>query len=546
MVSNLRDPRNPLLPWSFKDHEYQIGIVTCEASHIAVRKSSQVGVSELSGRLILGLMSLLQGTHWIYSLQTTSYARKFMTARLNPTIEHSKLLSRMRHSDADSTELKRIGDSFLYLVGAQKTGQAISIPCRGVIRDEIDFCNQTALTSLLSRLTHNDPGEEILQDFSTPTLPDYGIDKEFKKGTRSVYMAWHEVCGQWVVVDPAFDLVLPGFDDSLLVLSKADLEDPLIKPEGAWVKCRHCNREITRANLANPSFRSWVPEFPDMRTHSFYVSPLDVPKYNTPEKILRGITGYRRTDDWINFGLGHAHLPTGTAVSPSALDRATRGRTTQLSGYSHYGAVGGMDVGKTCHFVVMHEAGGQYVVDWLERIRQTIHADGTDEVSQRALEIIDQASLLKVVVDGGPDVTVPGRIIEGCLHHVAWASYFARQIKGLDNYTLDEVEQIITIARTAMIDDLVKDINAGRFVFPVDSPETELLLAHLRKLRKVRRVSETTGEEIAAWISSDSEDHYAFALLYAYTAMKLLDSQYAYRMVVPASQFVGRVKMQTR
>jgi len=520
MLNNLRSPKDANLPWSFKDHEYQIGILACEAPHIAVKKSSQVGVSEMSAREILGLMSLIPGSHWIYSLQTTGYARKFTTGRFDPVVEASPLLSKMSSKEVNSMEQKKIGTSFLYMIGAQKTGQAISIPCRGVIRDEVDFCNQTALTALLSRLTHNDPGTEILQDFSTPTLPDYGIDETHGQGTQRVYMVYHQKCGQWTVVDPAFDIVLPGFDQDLLTLVKADLEDHRVRPNKSYVKCRCCGNEITRDNLMDARLRAWVPKYPDKPLESFYVSPLDVPRYNPPEKIILAVKNYKRADDWINFGLGHAHLPVGAAVSKEAAERAAVGAAVPPGRGAGFGWVGGMDVGKTCYLTAMQEIGGKFVVKWLERIRQEVAADGTDTVSTAAIERSQQYGMRKFVVDGGPDVTIPKRLIAGMRYQVAWAAYFARSIKGLDNFSLKEAEQMVTVARTAMIDDLVKDINDGRFIFP-RSPETELLIKHLRKLKRAKRISETTGDETAVWVSSDPDNHYAFSLLYAYTAAKM-------------------------
>jgi hypothetical protein len=543
MCANLRSPHDPSLPWSFKDHEYQLGILICEAPYIGVKKSSQVGVSELSAREILGLMTLLDGSHWIYSLQTTTYAGQFATARINPAIEASPQLQRMKHKEVDSTKLKRIGNSFLYLTGAQRTGQAISVPCRGVIRDEIDFCNQTALTSFLSRLTHNEPGTEILQDFSTPTLPDYGIDKVHKSGSQNVYMVYHEKCGQWVEVDPIVDIVLPGFDGDLITLTKAELDDPRVRPDKSYVKCRCCGNEVTRENLMNPVLRAWVPKYPEKATQTFYVSPLCVPKYNTTEKIITAVQNYERADDWINFGLGHAHLPADAAVAQAALDKAKSGLQTLPDASRMLGTALGLDVGKTCHLTVLSEHGGRYVVHWLERIRQQINGDGTDKVSEETLERIDQFGVYKGIVDGGPDVTVPGRLIQGSRYHTMWAAYFARTIKGLENYSLNEVEQIITIARTAMITDMVKDINAGRFIFPKDNPEVELLITHLKKLRRVNRVSETTGETTQAWVSSDTEDHYAFSLLYAYTAIKMMEGQFAAMPALPHGTFVSKAKM---
>ena len=140
-----------------------------------------------------------------------------------------------------------------------------------------------------------------------------------------------------------------------------------------------------------------------------------------------------------------------------------------------------------------------------------------------------------------PDLTVPKKLIETSDYGQVWACYFSRSIKGSD-FAEDEVQQLVSVARTAMISHMVKEINAGRFLFPRGFTETQLLISHLKKLRKVRRVSETTGERVEAWVSTDSEDHYAFALLYAYTALKMMEAGKLGEMIISPSQMVTKVK----
>lgn len=550
MEKHLKSPKNVLDNWSFKDHEYQIDILRTEASHLVVRKSSQVGLSELIARLLLGLASLFPGTHWIYALPSTNFARKFSAARVKPVIEASELLVGMLHKDASSNEMIRIGNSFLYFTGAQRASQGISVPCRGLVRDERDFMSQMVATTFESRLTHNAPDEKVLCDFSTPTLPGYGVDELHAKGTGNVYMVMHEACNHWTEVDPVFDIVIPGFDGgSLYNFTKGDLEDPRTLVSKAWVRCRHCGREISRQNLADPAKRAWVPYRPDADIKSFYVSPLDVPAYNTPPVILQGLSRYERPDDWINFGLGHAFQSAESSVMPQALKQAETGRFIQPGSVAVYGASLGIDVGKVSHLIALHPTGGKLEVLFAERIRQGTTADdpdkaklADDQLTATALLRAKQFGALRGVIDAAPDVTVPARVIDRSYYHQFWASYFVRTIKDTKNFSLDEVKQIVNIARTKMIDSLVKDINGGKIILPAGHPETEVIKNHLQNWKRVSRMSDTTGERVEAWVAT-GEDHYAMALLYAYTANLMAREGAASVIALPTNAMIQKVRV---
>lgn len=550
LVENTAHPADPLQKWSFEDHEYQLGILQCTAPHTSVIKCAQSGVSELALRMALGLGSLYQGSNTIYSLPTTGFARKFTSLRVDPVIEASDALKQARSKDVDSTEMKKIGRSFYFFVGAQNMRQVISIPAKVLIRDEVDFCNQKVLTALESRLGHNKPDPItgldtwVKMDFSTPTLPNYGIHKLYMEGSKCVYMCKHDVCGQWVSVAPVTDIILPGFDGSLLTLTKDDLDSSFVKVDKAFVKCRGCGQPISHANLATPGKRLWVPEHAELHKEkaSFYVSPLDAPVINPVQKILRGIKQYESADDWINFGLGVATQSADSQVSEYVLKRGVKGDYREPAGYNMDGCFGGLDVGKLLHLTVLAPVEDKLHLVWAERIRQIVNEYGDDSASARALEVVN-TGLSKIVVDSGPDITIPQKIIQGSLYGAAWACYFSRSVKNTEAYSLDPTDGSVTVDRTKTIDEFVKFINAGKLVLPAGFAETEIVVKHVLKLKRVKRVSETTGETMAAWISADDEDHFFFSLLYAFIAYKLARGAVGQSCPAPVSRLAGKVRM---
>ena len=77
---------------------------------------------------MLAMLHLFPGSTAIYTLPTTSFARQFTRTRVDPVIEASPLLKGMVPADNDSSELKQIGHSFLYVRGSFGQKAAISVP----------------------------------------------------------------------------------------------------------------------------------------------------------------------------------------------------------------------------------------------------------------------------------------------------------------------------------------------------------------------------------------------------------------------------------
>ena len=538
IVENTRHPLDPTKNWTFKDHEYQIEILKSEAEYTSVIKAAQTGMSETSIRLTLALASLYQSTNWMYILPSLIFARRFATTRFDPVIEHSPQLSRDISKDVDSSELKRLANSFIYFAGAQHARQSISVPAKGLVMDELDFCSQAVLTSFYSRLGHNKEGTSIVTRFSTPTLPGYGISKLHEEGSMGVYMVWHDACSQWVVVNPLTDIKLPGWEDETLVrFSKKDLDDPRLRIDDSFVECPHCKRRIALENLADPAKRAWVHHHPNRDKKSFYVSPLDVPVINTPPKILRGVENYARHADWVNFGLGIAYQDAENSVAIDAVERSAVVPSVFPSSGAAMGSVIGSDVGKISHMLVGRRNGNYLDIIWAERIKQ----DGEGNLVKTWKERMAQYGAWRTVVDAGPDITSPKQLIAESAYHQAWACYFTKgSKKALEDYTEDEATQIVSAARTRIIDETVKMLNSGEIRLLGNHPEMNTIKKHFKTMKRVDRISETTGEKIEHWTSTSTENHYFFSLVYLVIADSMVQDGVS-AIPIPVSAMMRKV-----
>lgn len=524
LEKNTRDPSDPDRPWSFKAHEYQPEILSDLSDEVVVQKCSQVGASEMWVRLVIGMLALSKSMTLIYVLPTTGFARKFAKARIDPVIAMSPTVRDMVNYEVDSSELKQIGNSFLYIAGSYGQNSAISVPARGLFQDEVDFCNQTTLTTFNSRLGHSKPGEYYKRSFSTPTVNKFGINLMFEGSSQASYTVRCRSCRDWVAPNYMEDVEIPGYDGTIFTFEKDDLNNPRVEVDRAFIRCPSCRSEIPQADLCDPSLRKWVHRHPDRAKRGYQILPIDVPTINPPSRTIRQITEYERKKDWVNFKIGYPYDDAessflddviGNHLEKGGIPRPDDDYTGRLTS----GTVFGLDVGKTSWFsVLMPGQSRDSKAIYFERIRQ----DGNNYLGQRVLFLIKVFGCVKGVVDAGPDISVSKFLVDNNPEGRVWACYYVRQQKGvLENYKLNESEGLLTASRTGTMDSMAKRINNARTTF-CDGPEIATVRDHLSNLKRVESRTDD-GELVANWITT-GDDHYGHSLNYAHIAMDMLAS----------------------
>ncbi len=243
--------------FSFEGHEYQKQILEDPAPTIIIAKSAQLGISEMSARLALARAALIDGFSTIYTLPSATAAQNFMQTRINPVIDGSPYLKEIVSKDVDNTSIKRLSNSYLYLKGCQVDRQAISVPADLLITDEVNNSDQDVLTLFESRLIHSKYAMRVF--LSTPSIPNFGIDRMFKQSKRKFNMAQCHKCNEWFIPDYHEHVKVPGFDDDLDKITKAHFADPSFLWMQSYVGCPKCGCEMDMAHAK----REWVVENPD-------------------------------------------------------------------------------------------------------------------------------------------------------------------------------------------------------------------------------------------------------------------------------------------
>jgi len=328
--------------YSFKDHEYQLEIVNDNSQEVVIIKPSQVGISEVSARKSLALCAVNRGYTVAYTLPTAGFAATFMKTRIDPIIQTSPYLRDMLSGEIDNTEVKKLAESFLYLRGAQSSNAPISVPCDHLVHDEVDFSDPEVLSQYQSRLTHSRFKRKT--KLSTPTLPDRGIDYEFKRSRRKFCMVKCHHCNHDFIPDYFYHVRIPGFTGDLREITKANLHK--FRYKEAFVECPRCGGKPS----LQIEHRHWVVENPSdsFVASGIQVSPFDAPNIITPGYLIESSTQYKRYVDFINFGLGKPTLDQDATLTAEELNACVINTLDDVGG----SYVMGVDMGLTCHVVV--------------------------------------------------------------------------------------------------------------------------------------------------------------------------------------------------
>lgn len=499
--------------FSFDGHEYQRKILEDPSQNIVILKSAQIGISEMSARLALARAVLVNGFSTIYTLPAASAAQNFMKTRIDPVVNSSPYLSDLVSKDVDNSSVKRFGESYVYLKGAQVDRQAISVPADMIVMDEVDNSNQDVLTLFESRLIHSRYAMTV--KLSTPTIPGYGIDLAYKQSRRSLNMCKCNHCGEWFYPDYFDHVRIPGFTEDLDKITKRHFADPKFKWMDAFVACPKCGKE---ASLL-PEHREWVVENPDENfpAAGYRVSPFDCPTIIKPSALIKASTEYERKQDFYNQRLGVPMEDKETSLQRQELDNAIISEYPG-GGFSY---VFGLDMGMTCWMTIAA------VLPDNTLIVVKVLPIPLFQVVEEVPKLVRQFKCRMGVIDHGPYTETVYRLQQVLVN--SFAGVYMNNVKGIDLFKVrdqdedkekgQETVRQVGIARDRCFDLIMMMVRSGH-VLKVSCELDEQWKDHMTDQKRIREFR--NDELVFVWKKTSGEDHMAHSLLYALVASRML------------------------
>jgi len=307
------------------------------SDHIVVTKSAQVGLTQTS--IVKSLFVADTGHRTIiYTFPTKGDVMEFSKARFGAIIADSAYLS-TRVQDTNSAELKKVGDSHIYFKGTFTERQGLSVPSDVNVHDELDFSDPNVRDVYSSRLDVSDLAWEW--DFSTPTIPNYGIDALWQKSDKHVWRVICRGCGK--------DQQISFFKN---IFRK--------KGHPYYWGCRKCEKTIDR------SVGRWEAKYPKRHIRGYYVpqSICGVIKAGKLKKVYKDAPnkplGMKK---FFNYNLGKPYESGDTSLTRKLiLDRVVPGTVEQGKIFF------GVDQGDVLHLEITKEIDGRRIVVGLHKL----------------------------------------------------------------------------------------------------------------------------------------------------------------------------------
>ena len=230
-------------PFQTEGHEYQLPMLQEEAIRQVYKKGAQMGVTEVNVlKSMYGLISSRYPQGVLYLFPTVNDVSDFSKGRFGPLLDDNPQISDLVRN-TDSVSVKRIRKAMLYLRGARATGKIEGIkktssslkgiPVDRIVFDEVDEMDPAMLDLALERLSHSKVKEEAY--LSTPSIPDFGIDKLYNESDERVWMIKCQKCGVEACLEIEFPNCLLELPDGGVIRVCKSCKNEIFPRDGQWV-----------------------------------------------------------------------------------------------------------------------------------------------------------------------------------------------------------------------------------------------------------------------------------------------------------------------
>jgi DNA-directed RNA polymerase subunit RPC12/RpoP len=474
----------------FADHRFMLDIYSDRSPFQAIRKGSQIGASTMEIlRAIHG--ARFWGINQIYTLPTVDDVAEFVKSKVNRIMQVNPCIREgVSVKDTDSVEQKQIGKSFLFFKGTYTEKEAIMLTSDRNIHDELDKSKPEVIRDYMSRMGFSKIRSQHY--FSTPTIPDAGIDKLFAQSDQKFWR---------------FNCPYCGFRQHM------DWEKNLNRELKIYV-CQKCRKEITSRMACDAG--NWEARFPGQEISGYWINQMMCP-WRTAKDLLAEEANAEDQQYFYNFVLGLPYISADQKVSAGLFLRNVTDAKADAGDWNVMGA----DTGDENHVVLGNEKG----VFWIGKIKDKPNKTRWDYIA----ELIQFYDVRVCVIDAMPWTEEALRLARKFPYRV-YVNFYKEDPKMLevvrwndeketgDKPFEDEIK--VLTSRNRIIDDTISSLRRGEIKFAMSSGDAtfKMLIEHAQTMY-ARTVTNQYGQEKREWESTTGNDHLWHALVYWHIAL---------------------------
>jgi len=480
----------------FHDHRFMMDIYADRAPIQVIRKASQVGASTME---ILRVLhdAIFLGINQIYTLPTADDVYKFVPSKVNQIIRINPCIKEHINDskNIDSIEQKQIDKSFVYFKGTFTEREAIMLTSDRNIHDELDKSKSEVIRDYASRMGYSKVRSQHF--FSTPTVPDIGIEKLFEQSDQK---HWRFNCPHC------------NYRQHMEWDKNVDIEQRIYT-------CQKCHQELTPRQISE--LGGWEAKYPAREISGYWISQMHCP-WRTANDLVKE---REKADDetyFYNFILGLPFVSAEHRISASLFVRnATEAQAEGSSELNVMGVDTGLGSGKGNHVIIGNKVGIFWIGVMVDR------PDGTRW--EQLANFINFYDIRVVVIDGQPYTQEALNLARQFPYRV-FLHWFKDDPKMLgivrffdeterkDAEFEDEIK--VLSSRTGIIDNTIEALTAGkiRFAMSPQNPALQQLINHAQTLY-ARTVTDKFGQAKREWANTGADDFW-LALVYWHIALK--------------------------
>lgn len=500
--------------WTFKYHPWLREMHDCKVEKIVGQKAAQMGYTECALNLVFFKMDV-HGIDCLYLLPNQHPdARDFSAARFDPAISLSPHLTNL-FSNVKNIGHKQAGAVNLYVRGSRSESGLKSIPVGLIIFDELDEMEQDNIPLAVERTSGQ--LERQFMMISTPTVDNFGINREFLETTQEFFSFPCPHCSRWTQL----------FFPECLVITADNITDASI--EQTHLICNECKHPLDhKTKFEWLAKGKWVPKIEGPSARGFKISQLYSSTIRPPDlgrAWLRAQTSAADEQEFYNSKLGEPHIVDGHSVTVEQINNSLRTYKQAEVVRNTNGRVRtmGVDVGKWFHVEI-----DEWIIKDSMGPDLNVHARCKVLKETKVLDIAQLAQLMRqyeinvCVIDAQPERRKAKEFADMFPGHV-YMCFYSTGVKGKHISTSpDPYDPIVSVDRTMWLDLSQGRFTNGTIILPMDTSEE-----YRDQVSKLRRIygKDASGNPVGKYISVDNNDHFGHARNYAEIALPLAASR---------------------
>jgi hypothetical protein len=302
-------------PLKFDRFPWQPEILNVDDGIVTVKKAAQIGFS-VAGMIRALYIINEKVEDVLYVLPTAGLAGDFSQGRLDALTDLSPHLKDM-WGKTNKVGLKITDqNASLYIRGSVAERGLVSVPISTAIIDEYDRCSDNTYDLVTERLSGQ--LKKYLFSLSTPTLPEFGIDKQYSHGTMEQFFFPCPHCGKRIRLDWEENTIVAGDYPG----------DP--ESDRTIFICNLCKKELKHEEKLDwLKGAEWVAQRTNVKGHrSFHINQM-YSSTVTPGEMANAYHKAQLSDlaaiEFKNQKLGEPHISEGARVTDSIIEECRDG-----------------------------------------------------------------------------------------------------------------------------------------------------------------------------------------------------------------------------